>query len=100
MSKVTFIDKEETSFFAKISSFLCLLFPIGIAFAGYFASEFVWKHFTSEPITEFFKFAFSGILFVIASFILFLKTRNANPLIQIRVSEQEINSSEDSTSQN
>lgn len=82
------VDKQETSIFGKIISgivrLLCLLLPIGFAFAGYFLAPSIWNLFNKETeITECFHFVCAIIFFIVPVVIIFISTRKLNPMIKI-----------------
>lgn len=92
-----FFEKNfRTSWLQKIGKILCLLIPIGSAFAGYFAASPVWKFLSkNEDCPEIFKFIFSLLLFAIIVLIIFFKTRNTNPIMKIRVLSRNQKSEDD-----
>lgn len=67
---------------------ICFVTPVITAFLGYFLSYPVWNHFSQKEIPEIFKFAFSVVFFAIPIVIIFVKTRNTNPTMRIRVSDK------------
>lgn len=100
MKNKSFIDKDslkniivekESLYTIKngIMHFLCLIVPVAAAFIGYFASEPVWTLMKKElPCPQWFCFLCSMILFIISVVIIFVKTRNTNSIIRIRVSKK------------
>lgn len=66
---------------------LCLLLPIAAAFTGYFLSDFIWNIFSQKKTTELFKFLCSIVFFLIPTIIIFIKTRNANPIMKMQFSD-------------
>lgn len=70
----------------KITHTLCLILPIGGAFLGYFLADPFWKLFSKDSsIPELWKFLCSILLFSIICILVYVKTRNTNPIIKIRV---------------
>lgn len=66
----------------RITKLICLFFPVAAAFSGYFMAN----RFTDSEVM---KFLGSLVCFALASTIVFVKTRNTNPIIKIRASKNE-----------
>lgn len=64
---------------------LCLIIPIGMAFAGYFLATPIWNLFFEKKTTELFKFICSIVFFIIPAIIIFIVTRNENPIMKIKI---------------
>ena len=79
----------------KIGHTLCLLIPIASAFAGYYLSPAITAFLTGSKLEDGYnpqestKFALTLVFFAIPSIILFVKSRNTNPIMKIRVSSKE-----------
>lgn len=81
----------------KILHTLCLIIPIISAFAGYYLSPFIFsvifqgdgEELDVKQISETAKFLVTLIFFAIPSIIIFVKSRNTNPIMKIRVSSKE-----------
>lgn len=71
----------------RILHILCLIVPITMAFAGYFASIPLWNCFNDEnnAAPEFFKFIISLVAFLIAATVIFFATRKENPIMKIDI---------------
>lgn len=85
------VEKNRLYSFAQgVLHIVCLVVPVATAFAGYFCSSLLWKIFNTDKICpEWFKFIISLVFFAIFAAIIFVKSRNTNPVIRIRVSEKE-----------
>lgn len=67
---------------------LCLLFPVAMAFAGWYVSAPLWTLLTKKTAApELFKFGCTAVLFLLASLIIFIATRNANPVMKISLKD-------------
>lgn len=76
----------KRNLYQKITHTLCLILPIVAAFLGYFLATPLLVLITNEEsIPELWKFLCSLALFSIICFIVYVKTRNTNPIIRIRV---------------
>lgn len=71
---------------------ICFILPILFAFLGFFISNYIWNLFYDTETPELFKFAISIVMFLIPCVIIFVKTRNTNPTMRIRVSDKTNNS--------
>ena len=71
-----------------IVNILCLITPVVFAFLGYFLSPLIYSVLFNENllVSEIFKFICSLTFFAISSLVIYLKSRNTNPYIKIRVS--------------
>lgn len=67
---------------------LCLLVPIGMAFAGYFIAPHLWNLFSEKKTTELFKFICSVVAFGIPAIVIFIISRKENPIMKIRISDR------------
>lgn len=91
MNKEKEVILENDNKFSAIQciiNILCLITPVAFAFLGFFVSPWIYAFFSkteSQP-SELFKFIVSLVFFAISALIIFLKTRNTNPYIKIRVS--------------
>lgn len=80
----------------KVFHTLCLIIPIISAFAGYFLSPFIYtaifkqdgELLDARKIPEIAKFLITLIFFIIPSVVIFVKSRNTNPIMRIRVSSK------------
>lgn len=81
----------------RVLHIICFVLPILFAFIGFFISTPIWKLFTQNAAPELFKFLVSVFMFAVPIIIIFVKTRNTNPTMRIRVSDKE-SDSEDKTS--
>lgn len=88
-----FLREDKKTIKQKIIHLLCFLLPVVSAFAGCFISPFIWSLFSEKNTPEWFKFIITLIFFAIPVVIIFVKTRNANPVMKIRVLDK--NSEED-----
>ena len=79
----------------KIGHTLCLLIPIASAFAGYYLSPAITAFLAGSELSDGYnppeaaKFAITLVFFAVPSLIIFVKSRNTNPIMQIRVSSKE-----------
>ena len=85
--KITIVEKNVHRTNAqRIKDTLCLFFPIAAAFAGCLLAKPVWKFFIPEKTApELLEFGAALILFLISSGIVFLTTRNINPIMKIGI---------------
>ena len=75
--KITIVEKNVHRTNAqRIKDTLCLFFPIAAAFAGCLITK-------TAP--ELVRFGAAAILFIISSGIVFIKTRNINPIMKIGI---------------
>jgi len=81
----------------RVLHIICFVLPVLFAFIGFFISSPIWNLFSDDVTPELFKFMISFLLFLISIIIIFVKTRNTNPTMRIRVSDKE-SDSEDKTS--
>lgn len=91
MTEEFIIEKQlQRTWIQRIEHTICLLFPIAGSFLGYFLSPVIYKTVFSQKTDavatpELFRFFTVVCFFLITSFIVFVKTRNTNPIIKIRV---------------
>lgn len=74
----------------RILHILCLLLPIAMAFAGYFASIPLYHFFCNDNETtpEYFKFLITLAAFLITATVIFFATRKENPIIKIDITSR------------
>lgn len=65
---------------------LCLLLPIASAFAGYFLCPLIFE---KRPLPEAVKFVTSLVFFTIPAVIIFIISRDTNPIMKISVKSQD-----------
>lgn len=73
----------------KIFHTLCLLIPIAAAFTGNALSDKIMQCLKNAPATEIQKFIITLVFFLIPSAVIFVKSRNTNPIMKIRVSSKK-----------
>lgn len=81
------IDFHRSNFIRVVHT-ICLVFPVIMAFTGYFISEQCWLLLTKKTAApELFKFGCTAVFFLISSIIIFIATRNANPIMKISLTD-------------
>lgn len=65
-----------------------LVFPVIMSFAGWGVSTPIWQLLTKKTaVPELFKFGCTAVFFISASIIIFIATRNANPIMKISLTD-------------
>lgn len=73
---------------------ICFILPIIFTFTGFFCSSFIWNLISTEEAPEIFKFLVCIIIFSATNLFMFVKTRNTNPTMRIRVSSKSLDSNQ------
>lgn len=89
-----FLREDKKTIKQRIINLICFVTPVITAFAGCLLSPIIWSIFSKKEVPEFFKFGCSIVFFVIPVVIIFVKTRNANPIMKIRVLDEKSDDSE------
>lgn len=86
-NEITIVEKNiSRTNSQRILDTLCLIIPIAAAFAGCFFTEPVFnKFFPNKTAPELLKFGAAVIMFAITAGIVFIKTRNINPIMKIGI---------------
>ncbi len=91
LKNLKFEEDYHRSPLQRLLHIFCFIAPILGAFAGFFIANPLWQLLKKENAPEVFKFLISLLGFLIPLIIIFVKTRNTNPLMKIRVFENKSN---------
>ena len=73
----------------RIGHTLCLIIPIIMAFAGWYFAPELYKKISDREVTEGAKFTTSLIFFFVPTLIIFICSRDTNPIMKIIVKSPE-----------
>ena len=73
----------------RIGHTLCLIIPIISAFAGWYLAPLLYSELSDKEITETVKFIFTLFFFAFPTLIIFIFSRDTNPIMKISVKSPE-----------
>ena len=73
----------------RIGHTLCLIIPIISAFAGWYLAPSLYSKISEKQVTEGIKFIITLIFFAIPTLIIFVFSRDTNPIMKISVKSPE-----------